>query len=164
VESKDPREMGAVHEASQFGHPVELVILVHEKLLRHFDPDIAAKRTWAPLRIAQEHTCQGARRNTDGASQRVETEGLRVVRTEVCEDMRAAATECEGSGVRGIVVGQSREQGDPGNQRCEVDRAREQWSERWGEEPHQQIHHTRPRRANRRLPSTTCSAAKVTGR
>jgi len=23
VESKDPREMGAVHEASQFGHPVE---------------------------------------------------------------------------------------------------------------------------------------------
>src|SRR5438128_11123665 len=30
VASKDPREMGAVHEASQLGHPVELVILVHE--------------------------------------------------------------------------------------------------------------------------------------
>jgi len=64
VESKDPREVGAVHEASQFGHPVELVILVREKVLRHFDPDIAAERTWAPLRIVQEHTCQGARRNT----------------------------------------------------------------------------------------------------
>ena len=126
MESKDPREMGAVHEASQFGHPVELVILVHEKLLRHFDPDIAPKRTWAPLCIAQEHTCQGARRNTDGASQRVQTEGLRVVRAEVCEDMRAAATECEGSGVREIVVGQSREQGDAGHQRSEVDRAREE--------------------------------------
>jgi hypothetical protein len=118
--------MGAVHEAGQFGHPVELVILVHEKLLRHFDPDIAAKRTWVPIRIVQEHTRQGARRNTDGPRQRGETEGLCIVRAEVCEDMSAAATECEGSGVRGIVFGQSREQGDPGNQRSEVDRAREE--------------------------------------
>ena len=136
MESKDPREMGAIHETSQFGHSVELVIRVHEKLLRHFDPDIAAKRTWAPLRIVQEHTGQGARRNTDGASQRGETEGLRVVRAEVCEDMGAAATEREGSGVRGIVVGQSREQGDPGVQRSEVDRARE---EAVYVEPHQAI-------------------------
>ena len=59
VESKDPREMGAVHESSHFGHAVELVILMHEKLLRHFDPDIAAKRAQVSLRIVQEHACQG---------------------------------------------------------------------------------------------------------
>jgi len=51
--------MGAVHESSHFGHAVELVILMHEKLLRHFDPDIAAKRAQVSLRIVQEHACQG---------------------------------------------------------------------------------------------------------
>src|SRR6266550_4349534 len=40
----------------------------------------------------------------------------------------------------------------------------EQWQERWREERRQQVHHTRPWRANRSLPSTTCSVAEVTGR
>jgi len=126
VESEDPGEMGAVHESSHFGHLIELVILMHEKLLRHLDADIAAKRTYAPLGIVQEHASQATRRNTDGVSQRVETEGLGIVRAEVGEDLRAAATECERSGVRGIVVGRSRERGDPRNQRSEVDRTGEE--------------------------------------
>jgi len=42
-----------------FRPAVELVILMHEKLLRHFDPDIAAKRAQVSLRIVQERACQG---------------------------------------------------------------------------------------------------------
>jgi hypothetical protein len=118
--------MGTVHESSHFGHAVELVILVHEKLLRHFDPDIAAKRAQVSLRIVQEHACQGTGRNADGASKRVEVEGLRVVRAEEGEDLRAAPTECKGSRGGRIVFARLREQGDPVNQRSEVDRAREE--------------------------------------
>jgi len=43
------------------------------------------------------------------------------VRAEEGEDLRAAPTECKGSRGRRIVFARLREQGDPGNQRSEVD-------------------------------------------
>src|ERR1700737_5625512 len=95
--------MGAVHETSYFCHAVGLVILVQEKLLRHFDPDVAAKRAQVSIRIVQEHACQGTGRNADGASKHVEVEGIRIVRTEEGEDLRAAAAECKGPDGRRIV-------------------------------------------------------------
>jgi len=79
VESKDPGEMGAVHESSHFGHPIELVVLVHQELLRHFHPDVAAERTQVPLRIVQEDAGHVPGRHADGASEHLEIERVGVV-------------------------------------------------------------------------------------
>jgi len=48
------------------------VILMHEKLLRHFDPDIERNELRFRFRIVQERSCQGPGENAGRASKRVE--------------------------------------------------------------------------------------------